>query len=150
MTNNIPSNIAISSFVVRHRVAVMLSGVVALVVVAWLISAGLASAAPGDTSGDQSGGTWNPLGGVKPDFSLFGPTVGTTWRRVIGAFWAACLAVCAVWIIKAGATFAMARNRGMVGQVNAAKSDLLDAALGLGLCAGSFIIIGAVIFVFGV
>lgn len=146
MTTSIASTITISSFVVRHRVAVMLSGVVALVVVAWLISAGLASAAPGDSSG----GTWNPLDGVKPDFSLFGPTVGTTWRRVVGAFWAACLGICAVWIIKAGATFAMARNRGMVGQVNAAKSDLLDAALGLGLCVSSFIIIGAVIFVFGV
>lgn len=93
---------------------------------------------------------WNPLQGVAPDFSLFGPTVGSTWRRVMGAFWAACLAVCTIWVIAAGAKWSAANRRGFAGQQVEAKQSFLDACCGLGVCAGASIIIAGVLFAVGV
>lgn len=92
---------------------------------------------------------WNPLDGVTPDFSLFGPTVGSTWRRVMGAFWAACLAACTIWVIAAGVKWSGANRRGFAGQQVEAKQSFLDACLGLGVCAGSSIIIAGVLFAVG-
>ena len=93
---------------------------------------------------------WNPLKGIAPDFSLFGPTVGSTWRRVMGAFWAACLAVCTIWVIAAGAKWSAANRRGFAGQQVEAKQSFLDACCGLGVCAAASIIIAGVLFAVGV
>ena len=94
--------------------------------------------------------TWNPLTGIKPDFTLFGPTVGTTWRRCIGAFWAVCLGVCAIWVVSAGVKMAAANRRGMAVQQVDAKASLQDALIGFGCCAGASIIIAGIIFAMGV
>lgn len=88
----------------------------------------------------------NPLDGILPDFSLWGTGVGDSWRRLMGAFWAACLAVCTIWVIAAAAKMGMANKRGFAGQQVEAKQSFFDAAIGLGACAGASIIIGGVLF----
>ncbi|MYR08992.1 hypothetical protein GTV32_22935 [Gordonia sp. SID5947] len=93
---------------------------------------------------------WNPLGGITPDFSLFGPTVGQTWRRVMGAFWAACLAACTIWVVLAGAKWSSANRRGFAGQQVEAKSSFVDACVGLAACAAASVIIAGVLFAVGV
>lgn len=93
--------------------------------------------------------TWNPLQGITPDFSLFGPSVGQTWRRFIAAIWAACLAACAMWMIIAGAKWSAANRRGFAAQQVDAKSSFMDAAVGFGVCAGASIVVGGVIFALG-
>ena len=93
--------------------------------------------------------TWNPLGGITPDFSLFGPSVGQTWRRFIAAIWAACLAACAMWMIVSGAKWSAANRRGFAAQQVDAKASFMDAAVGFGVCAGASIVVGGVIFALG-
>lgn len=93
--------------------------------------------------------TWNPIGGISPDFSLFGPSVGQTWRRFIAAIWAACLAACAMWMIIAGAKWSQANRRGFAAQQVDAKASFMDAAAGFAVCAGASIVVGGVIFALG-
>ncbi|GAA4685001.1 hypothetical protein [Gordonia humi] len=97
----------------------------------------------------QLADTWNPIGDVTPDFSLFGPSVGQTWRRFIAAIWAACLAACAMWMIIAGAKWSAANRRGFAAQQVDAKSSFMDAAVGFGVCAGASVVVGGVIFALG-
>ena len=130
---------------VRRRAVLAALLVVAALAVGWL-TAGPAGAATTHTVAQ----TWNPLTGIIPDFSLFGPTVGTTWRRVMGAFWAACLAACSVRVIVAGVKWSAANRRGFAAQQVDAKQSFMDASIGLGVCAGASIIIAGVIFAFGV
>lgn len=113
---------------------------------AWLATGPAAAAVPVHHLADSL----NPLEGVKPDFSLVGPTVGKTWRRFAAAFWAICLAACAVWLIAATVKMASANNRGFAGQQVEAKKGALDALTGFAACLGVSILIGAVIFVMGV
>ncbi|MCZ4553640.1 hypothetical protein [Gordonia rubripertincta] len=124
----------------RRRAAVI-AGLTAL---AWLAGTGVAGA---ETV--VSVAITNPIDGILPDFSLWGTGVGDSWRRLMGAFWAACLAVCSIWVIAAGAKFGMANKRGFAGQQVEAKQSLIDAAMGLGACAGASIIIGGVLFAVG-
>ena len=116
------------------------------VLLTWLATGPAAAAVPVHHLAES----WNPLTGVKPDFTLFGPTLGQTWRRFIAAFWAACLAVCAMWMIAAGARMASANRRGFAGQQVEAKQGFLDAATAFGACAGASVIIAAILFVLGV
>jgi hypothetical protein len=119
--------------------------IIGIAALAWLSGAGIADA---DTAEGTAvlAATWNPLDGVLPDFSLWGTGVGDSWRRLMGAFWAACLAVCAIWVLIAGVRMGMANRRGMAGQQVEAKASFVDAATGLGACAGASIIIGGVLF----
>ncbi len=122
------------------RRAAVIVGVAAL---AWFAGAGIAGADTVVVAID------NPIDGILPDFSLWGTGVGDSWRRLMGAFWAACLAICSIWVIAAGAKFGMANKRGFAGQQVEAKQSLIDAAMGLGACAGASIIIGGVLFAVG-
>ena len=128
-----------------RRNSIRAATIVGVAALAWLTSAGIAGA---DTSDGTVvlAATWNPLDGITPDFSLWGTGVGDTWRRLMAAFWAACLAACTVWILIAGAKMAMANRRGMAGQQVEAKASFMDALLGFGVCAGSSIIVGGVLF----
>lgn len=128
-----------------RRTSIRAVTVLGIVTLAWLTSAGIAGA---DTPGDTVvlAATWNPLDGITPDFSLWGTGVGDTWRRLMAAFWAACLAACTVWVLIASAKMAMANRRGMAGQQVEAKASFMDALLGFGACAGSSIVIGGVLF----
>ena len=119
--------------------------VTAGVALAWLATSGAADAATLHVI-DTAAGFKNPLEGVIPDFSLWGNSVGDTWRRLMGAFWAACLAICALWVIAAGAKWAGANRRGFAGQQVEAKQAFMDAATGLGACAAGSIIVGGVLF----
>lgn len=131
-----------------RRNSIRAATIVGVAALAWLTSAGIAGA-------DTTDGTvvlaasWNPIGDVLPDFSLWGTGVGDSWRRLMGAFWAACLAACAVWVIIASVKMAMANRRGMAGQQVEAKASFMDALTGLGACAGASIIIGGVLFAVG-
>lgn len=125
----------------RTRRAAVVGGLTAL---AWFAGTGVAGA---ETV--VSVAIDNPIEGILPDFSLWGTGVGDSWRRLMGAFWAACLAVCSIWVIAAGAKFGMANKRGFAGQQVEAKQSLIDAAMGLGACAGASIIIGGVLFAVG-
>ncbi len=128
-----------------RRVAMLaVAGIAIALAATWL--AGPAGAA---TTHDLAE-AWNPLKGITPDFSLFGPTVGQTWRRVMGAFWAACLAACTIWVVLAGVKWSSANRRGFAGQQVEAKSSFVDACVGLAACAGASIIIAGVLFAVGV
>ncbi|PYE13495.1 hypothetical protein DFR67_11649 [Williamsia limnetica] len=128
----------------RRRAAVI-AGLTAL---AWLAGTGVAGA---ETAGNTVvlAAAWNPLEGILPDFSLWGTGVGDSWRRLMGAFWAACLACCAIWVIAAGAKMGMANKRGFAGQQVEAKQSFYDALVGLGACAGASILITGVLFAVG-
>ncbi|MBA4025040.1 MAG: hypothetical protein C0482_22020 [Gordonia sp.] len=119
--------------------------IVAIAALAWFAGAGVAGA---ETTGDTVvlAATWNPLDGILPDFSLWGTGVGDSWRRLMAAFWAACLACCAIWVIAAGAKMGMANKRGFAGQQVEAKQSFYDALVGLGACAGASVLIGGVLF----
>ncbi|MCK0515761.1 hypothetical protein [Williamsia sp. DF01-3] len=128
-----------------RRNSIRAATIVGVAALAWLTSAGIAGAeAPGDAV--VLAATWNPLDGITPDFSLWGTGVGDTWRRLMAAFWAACLAVCTIWVIAASVKMAMANRRGMAGQQVEAKASFMDAVIGFGACAGSSIVIGGVLF----
>ena len=121
-----------------QRNSIRAATILGIVTLAWLTSAGVAGA-------DTVVAIDSPLDGITPDFSLWGTGVGDTWRRLMAAFWAACLAACAIWVIAASVKMAMANRRGMAGQQVEAKASFMDALTGLGACAGASILIGGVL-----
>ena len=122
-----------------QRNSIRAATILGIVTLAWLTSAGVAGA-------DTVVAIDSPLDGITPDFSLWGTGVGDTWRRLMAAFWAACLAACTIWVIAASVKMAMANRRGMAGQQVEAKASFMDAVIGFGACAGSSIVIGGVLF----
>ncbi|CAM3323642.1 hypothetical protein DFJ75_5024 [Williamsia muralis] len=122
-----------------QRNSIRAASILGIVTLAWLTSAGVAGA-------DTVVAIDSPLDGITPDFSLWGTGVGDTWRRLMAAFWAACLAACTIWVIAASVKMAMANRRGMAGQQVEAKASFMDALTGLGACAGASILIGGVLF----
>ena len=68
-----------------QRNSIRAATILGIVTLAWLTSAGVAGA-------DTVVAIDSPLDGITPDFSLWGTGVGDTWRRLMAAFWAACLA----------------------------------------------------------
>ena len=122
-----------------QRNSIRAATILGIVTLAWLTSAGVAGA-------DTVVAIDSPLDGITPDFSLWGTGVGDTWRRLMAAFWAACLAACTIWVIAASVKMAMANRRGMAGQQVEAKASFMDALTGLGACAGASILIGGVLF----
>lgn len=122
-----------------QRTSIRAATILGIVTLAWLTSAGVAGA-------DTVVAIDSPLDGITPDFSLWGTGVGDTWRRLMAAFWAACLAACTIWVIAASVKMAMANRRGMAGQQVEAKASFMDALTGLGACAGASILIGGVLF----
>ncbi|MFT4398069.1 hypothetical protein ACLTEW_24400 [Gordonia lacunae] len=128
----------------RPRWAVIaLASVSVALAATWLTGPAHAAAA---TTLLAEGGAGDLMNGVRPDFSIFGPTVGSTWRRLLGGFWAACLAMCIIWIIWAGAKWSSANRRGFAGQQADAKAAFLDACVGFAACAGAAIIVGGIVF----
>ncbi|MGX1778556.1 hypothetical protein ACWIGW_41070 [Nocardia brasiliensis] len=91
----------------------------------------------------------NPLGGVAPDFGLFGQAMDSTWKRLVAFIWALVLIGCVVRVIVGAFKVRRAKARGYTNDLAEGSEDLQDALIALGLVALASPMIGTVLFVVG-
>ncbi|MGW5383904.1 hypothetical protein [Nocardia sp. NPDC003963] len=91
----------------------------------------------------------NPLGDVRPNFSLFGTALDTAWKRVVAALWAAVLIGATVRVIVGAYKVRRAKNRGYANDLSEGMEDLQDAMVSLGLAGLASPIVAAILFVVG-
>ncbi|ATL69885.1 hypothetical protein [Nocardia terpenica] len=91
----------------------------------------------------------NPLGGVAPDFGLFGDAMNSTWKRIVAFIWALILVGCVVRVIVGAFKVRRAKSRGYTNDLAEGSEELQDALIALGLVALASPLIGTVLFVVG-
>ncbi|QIS09840.1 hypothetical protein [Nocardia arthritidis] len=91
----------------------------------------------------------NPLGGVAPDFGLFGQAMDSTWKRLVAFIWALVLIGCVVRVIVGAFKVRRAKARGYTNDLAEGSEELQDALIALGLVALASPMIGTVLFVVG-
>lgn len=121
---------------VRRASAVAIT--LAATAVVLLLSAGAASAQ-----------IQNPIDGVKPDLSVFGPAFNNVWVRVIGGIWAVALGASVVKLIMAIYKMRSMKAAGMPAEMADAGQDFKVASIAFGCLASVGIITGAILFLVG-
>lgn len=91
----------------------------------------------------------NPLDGVTPNLEVFGVKFTNAITLILGGAWALALVVCIFFMIKNGASWAAARQRGMSDDMQDGATGLKRSALAFGLVAGLGIIVGAILALIG-
>ena len=91
----------------------------------------------------------NPLGGIAPNFGLFGEAMDSTWKRLVAFIWALVLIGCVVRVIVGAFKVRRAKARGYTNDLAEGSEELQDALIALGLVALASPMIGTVLFVVG-
>ncbi|WP_280385943.1 hypothetical protein [Nocardia wallacei] len=91
----------------------------------------------------------NPLGGIAPNFGLFGEAMDSTWKRLVAFIWALVLIGCVVRVIVGAFKVRRAKARGYTNDLAEGSEELQDALIALGLVALASPMVGTVLFVVG-
>lgn len=118
-----------------RRVSAAASTLVATAVVL-VLSAGAASAQQIE----------NPLKGVTPDLSVFGPAFNSVWARVVGGIWGVALGASVVKLIMALYKMRSMNRAGMPAEMADAGQEAKVAGIAVGCLVSVGIIVGAIIF----
>ncbi|WP_135236706.1 hypothetical protein [Nocardia sp. CS682] len=94
-------------------------------------------------------GIQNPLGGVSPDFGLFGGTLDATWKRIVAFVWALVIIGASVRVIVGAFKVKRAKSRGYANDLSEGSEELQDALISLGLVAAASPLVATILFVVG-
>ncbi|MFB8279542.1 hypothetical protein [Nocardia colli] len=119
----------------RRGVFVVMTGVMAM---AW------AGVVPASAQGIQ-----NPLGGVSPDFGLFGGALDATWKRIVAFVWALVIIGASVRVIVGAFKVKRAKSRGYANDLSEGSEELQDALISVGLVAAASPLVATILFVVG-
>ncbi|WP_259349243.1 hypothetical protein [Rhodococcus sp. UFZ-B548] len=101
------------------------------------------------SAGAASAQIQNPIDGVKPDLSVFGPAFNNVWVRVIGGIWAVALGASTVKLIFALYKMRSMKAAGMPQEMSDASGEARIAGIAFGCLASVGIITGAILFLVG-
>lgn len=99
------------------------------------------------STGAASAAITNPLDGITPDLSVFGPAFNSVWARVVGGIWAVALGASTVKLIFALYKMRAMKAAGMPQEMSDASGEARIAGIAFGCLASVGIIIGAILFV---
>jgi len=91
----------------------------------------------------------NPLDGITPDLSMFGPALNSKWTKLAAAVWGVTLAYLAIQMITATVKMRAKRGAGAYGELASGKEDVLNAGYALGICAMAAPIVGGILYLAG-
>ncbi|WP_394163541.1 hypothetical protein [Galactobacter valiniphilus] len=91
----------------------------------------------------------NPLKGVSPNLEVFGVKFTNAISLILGGAWALALVVAVFFMIKNGASWAAARQRGMSDDMEDGATGLKRSALAFALIAALGVIVGAILNLIG-
>lgn len=104
----------------------------------------LAEVTPASAQGIQ-----NPLGGVSPDFGLFGGALDATWKRIVAFLWALVIIGASVRVIVGAFKVKRAKSRGYANDLSEGSEELQDALISVGLVAAASPLVATILFVVG-
>lgn len=91
----------------------------------------------------------NPLKGVSPNLEVFGVKFTNAISVILGGAWALALVVAVFFMIKNGASWAAARQRGMSDDMEDGATGLKRSSLAFIFIAGLGVIVGAFLAMIG-
>lgn len=91
----------------------------------------------------------NPIGGIKPNFTIFGVQFTHWWQTLLAGLWAGCILIAIGFLMVSLLQMRRATANNVPGQADEAKSSVLHAALTLGGLVGFGVIVGAIFAIFG-
>ncbi|CAM4344118.1 hypothetical protein NONI108955_21855 [Nocardia ninae] len=94
-------------------------------------------------------GIQNPLGGVSPDFGLFGGALDATWKRIVAFLWALVIIGASVRVIVGAFKVKRAKSRGYANDLSEGSEELQDALISVGLVAAASPLVATILFVVG-
>lgn len=94
-------------------------------------------------------GIQNPLGGVSPDFGLFGGALDATWKRIVAFVWALVIIGASVRVIVGAFKVKRAKSRGYANDLSEGSEELQDALISVGLVAAASPLVATILFVVG-
>ncbi|MEV6558288.1 hypothetical protein AB0M22_21425 [Nocardia sp. NPDC051756] len=115
-----------------------------MVVVTSVVMVALAGVSPASAQGIQ-----NPLGGVSPDFGLFGGALDATWKRIVAFVWALVIIGASVRVIVGAFKVKRAKSRGYANDLSEGSEELQDALISVGLVAAASPLVATILFVVG-
>ncbi|WP_280405120.1 hypothetical protein [Nocardia brasiliensis] len=113
------------------------------------IGVGVAVLVPAEVSEASAQGIQNPLGGVSPDFGLFGGALDATWKRIVAFVWALVIIGAAVRVIVGAFKVKRAKSRGYANDLSEGSEELQDALISVGLVAAASPLVATILFVVG-
>lgn len=116
----------------------------AVVVAMSVAMVALAGVVPASAQGIQ-----NPLGGVSPDFGLFGGALDATWKRIVAFLWALVIIGASVRVIVGAFKVKRAKSRGYANDLSEGSEELQDALISVGLVAAASPLVATILFVVG-
>ena len=91
----------------------------------------------------------NPIGGIIPDFSIFGAQFNQLWQKLIAGLWAVAIVIAIVYLIAGLLEMGKATQTGNGQEHAIGRAKAGWAALSLGALAALSVIVGAVLAIFG-
>lgn len=104
--------------------------------------------AAADDKNKGGGGSKNPLDGVQPDLSAFGPAFNSKVALVLGGLWALVLIGIAAYFLVAALKYARAKRRGHDDDLGEGAQHLKGSAIAFGIAVGASTILGGIMAVF--
>ncbi|MEO8093662.1 MAG: hypothetical protein ABI632_01890 [Pseudolysinimonas sp.] len=91
----------------------------------------------------------NPLGGILPDFTIFGIEFTQLWQKLLGGLWGIGIILAVVFLILGIVQMGAASNTANPMEYKSARTKAIWAGISLGLLAALAVIVGAILSVFG-
>ncbi|MGX1778383.1 hypothetical protein ACWIGW_40190 [Nocardia brasiliensis] len=113
------------------------------------IGVGVAVLVLAEVSEASAQGIQNPLGGVSPDFGLFGGALDATWKRIVAFVWALVIIGASVRVIVGAFKVKRAKSRGYANDLSEGSEELQDALISVGLVAAASPLVATILFVVG-
>ena len=90
----------------------------------------------------------NPLNGVLPDFSIFGPQFNQLWVKLVAGLWGLALIATVVFLILGLIAMGAATTTSNPAELKMARQKTIGAGIVLGCLAAFAVIVGAILAVF--
>jgi hypothetical protein len=91
----------------------------------------------------------NPLGGILPNFSIFGVEFTALWQKLVAGIWAIGIILAIVFLTVGVTQMAGASSSGNPTAYKDARTQAMWAAISLGVLAALSVIVGAILALFG-
>lgn len=91
----------------------------------------------------------NPLGGILPNFSIFGVEFTQLWQKLVAGIWGISIILAIVFLIVGVGQMAAASSGGNPSAYKDARTQAMWAGISLGVLAALSVIVGAILALFG-